>query len=144
MLALLFAAAVARPPVLGLTPTFQAVTVKNGKITWTEPVTQTVNVAAVKTRQVERNGRSVTESYTVTEQVPVAFLHEVTLGKEATFRTAGGRSLTYAAAAESLLRRPVAVLYTGEGEPLVTFLAVLRDDTVVVRRPTPLPPVPLP
>ena len=95
-------------------------------------------MAVTKTRTVERNGRQVQETYQETVEVPAAYIHEERLDRGQTdrdrlrFETPAGKPLTYAQAAEGLLRRPVAVLYTGPGEPVRSYLAVLKDDAVVI------------
>jgi hypothetical protein len=141
MLALLIAATLARPtsPAL-VTPTLERLAVRNGQIVRTVEVVTQQTVTRVGTRQVQRNGRTVPEQYTYQETVPVTVLQSVAVGREVTIRTAGGRPLSYAAAAESLLRRPAGVVcVNGVADPAV--LALLREDVVVL---TMVPPPPKP
>lgn len=140
MFAVLLAAAVARPPVPAVVPVFQSVEVKNGRLTWLEHFTTTKPVAVTRTRTVERNGRQMQEAYQVTEQVPVTELRELVVPKDARLTTPAGRPLTHAQAAEALLRRGAAVRVDTAGVPVPAFLALLRDDTVVIHWTPPPPP----
>jgi hypothetical protein len=144
MLAVLLAAAVARPPVPWVVPAFQEVDVVNGQIGWTETVFVDRTVAVVKTRTVERNGRQVTEQYTVTETRPTPEQRRVTVPRTAEFQTPAGKPLAYAQAAEALLRRKAAVRADPTGVVRNDFLALLRDDVVVIRWSPPPPPGALP